>query len=256
MKFGVSVSIRTAEPTGEKLALLERISSWRFDGVELHVHDPLNLDSIRVIRQHLAGLGLEATVAGAPKPSVPLERHVRDLVDACALLDAHVLCGPFALTSDRAGVGMLAGVTAYAAARGVTLTLGGRDDSGGSSALTLAETCRLVDAVGDPNLGILYNTYQVHIAESSISSAILAAGARLRHVQIAENDDAVPGTGQVGWSETFAALDVIRYDGWYVVDARRDEHVEAIAPGGLRFLKRHRDHSPLQFSSTQIPSKR
>lgn len=240
MKFGVSVSIRTADSTGERVALLERIARWNFDGVELHVHDPLDLDSIRVVRQHLAGLGLEATVAGAHKPSVPLERHVRGLVDACALLDAHMLCGPLAVADDRAGVAMLACVAAYATERGVALALGGRDDSIESSALTLAETCRLVDAVGDPNVGVLYNTYQAHIAESSIGSAILAAGTRLRHVQIAENDNAIPGTGQVGWSETFAALDVIRYDGWYVIDARHDDDVEAIAQAGLRFLRRHR----------------
>ncbi|HEV2643666.1 MAG TPA: TIM barrel protein [Candidatus Elarobacter sp.] len=240
MKFGVSASIRAAEPADETLARLERIARWRFDGVELHVHDPLDLDAIRIVRHQLTHLGLEATVAGIAEPSVPFERHVRDLVDACALLDAHVLCGPLASAEDRLGVAMLAGVTTYAAERGVTIALGGRDDSADASALTLAETCRLVDAVGDPNLGVLYNTYQAHIAESSISSAILAAGARLRHVQIAENDDAIPGTGQVGWSETFVALDAIRYDGWYVIDARHDERVEAIALGGLRFLRRHR----------------
>ncbi len=240
MKFGVSASIRAAETTGESLARLERIAHWQFDGVELHLHDPLDLDSIRAIRKQLAQLGLEATVAGVPTPSVPFERHVRDLVDACALLDAHMLCGPLASASDRSGVALLADITAYAAERGVTLALGGRDDSVGSSGLTLAETCRLVDAVGHPNLGVLYNTYQAHVAESSISSAILAAGARLRHVQIAENDDAIPGNGQVGWPETFAALDAIRYDGWYVIDARHDERVEGIAPGGLRFLRRHR----------------
>jgi len=240
VKFGVSASIRAAEPADECLARLERIARWRFDGVELHVHDPLDLETIRAVRQQLTHLGLETTVAGVAKPSVPFERHVRELVDACALLDAHVLCGPLAFASDRPGVAMLAGVTTYAAERGVTIALGGRDDSAGSSALTLAETCRLVDAVGDPNLGVLYNTYQAHVAESSISSAILSAGARLRHVQVAENDDAVPGSGQVGWAETFAALDAIRYDGWYVIDARHDERVEAIAPGGLRFLLRQR----------------
>lgn len=240
MKFGVSAPIRSAEPTAEQLTRLERIAHWRFDGVELHVHDPLALDSIRAVRQQLTVLGLEATVAGLVRPSVPFEQHVRELVDACALLDAHVLCASFPCVGDVAGVTMLAGAAAYAAEHGVTLALGGRDDSAGSSALTLAETCRLVDAVGDPNLGVLYNTYQAHVAESSISSAILSTGDRLRHVQIAENDDAIPGSGQVGWSETFAALDAIGYDGWYVIDARHDERVDAIAAGGLRFLRQHR----------------
>lgn len=232
--------LSTAEPTSEALARLERIARWGFDGVELQLRDPLDLDLLRVARGHLTRLGLEVTVAGIAQPAVLTERHLRGLIDACAILDARLLCGLFSFAGGGSGVAMLAGIAAYAGELGVTLALGGRDDSPDSSALTLAATCRLVDEIGEPNLGVLYNTYQAHVTESSISSAILAAGPRLRHVQIAENDRAAPGSGQVGWSETFAALDAIGYDGWYAIDARRDEDVEAIAPEGLRFLRRHR----------------
>ncbi len=241
MRFGVSVWVGTVESTAETLGLVTRIAGLPFDGVELHLHDPRDLGAIRDIRHHLTRLGLATTVAGVLRSSVPFERHLRDLIDACAMLDAQVLCGQLAFSDDRDAVAMLAGIAAYAAEHGVTIALGGRDDSMGSAALTFAQTCRLVDAVGNPNVGILYNTYQAHVAESSISSAILSIGERMRHVQIAENDDAIPGSGQVGWPETFAALDAIHYDGWYVIDARRDGRVEAIAQDGLRFLSRHRD---------------
>jgi len=236
----VSVPVGTVESTGETFARLDRIAGWRFDGVELHLRDPRDLDAIRDVRKNLTALGLQATIAGVLEPSVPFARHMCELIDACAMLDAQVLCGQLAIDCDDR-IAMLADIAAYAAEHGVTIALGGRDDSVGASALTFAETCRLVDAVGNPNLGILYNTYQAHLAESSISSAILSIGERMRHVQIVENDDAIPGTGQVGWSETFAALDAIHYDGWYVIDARRDEHVEAIAQDGLQFLRRHRE---------------
>ncbi len=232
--------LSSAEPASELLARLERIARWGFDGVELRLRDPLDLDLLRAARSRLTRLGLEVTVAGIAQTAVPTERQLRGLIDACAVLDAHLLCGPFSFAGDGSGVAVLAGIAACAGALGVTLALGGRDDSADASALTLAATCRLVDAVGAPNLGVLYNTYQAHVTESSIGSAILAAGPRLRHVQIAENDRAAPGSGQVGWSETFAALDAIGYDGWYAIDARRDEDVEAIALEGLRFLRRHR----------------
>ncbi len=240
----MSASVKTVEPIEETLSCMERMAHWGFDGVELHVHDPIDLNAIRRLREHLAGLDLQATVAGILRSTVPFDRHVRELVDACAMLDAQILCGPLTCIGDPAGIEMLASGAAYARERGVTIALGGRDDRVASCALTLAELCRLVDAVGDPNLGILYNTYQAHVAESSIGSAILSTGERLRHVQMAENDDAIPGSGQVGWSETFAALDAIHYDGWYIIDARRDERVERIAQGGLRFLRRHRKIAP------------
>ncbi len=244
MKFGVAVAISNAEPPADRLARLERIARAGFDGVELHLADTPDLDSIRVVRDHLTRFRLEATVADTAPSSIATEPHIRGLIDACAVLDAHLLCGLFQFTDDRFGVAMLAGVAAHAGELGVTLALGGRDDSVDCSARTLGEACRLVDAVGEPNLGVLYNTYQAHVAESSISGAILSAGARLRHVQIAENDNAAPGTGQVGWSETFAALDAIGYDGWYVIEARRDEDVEGIAVAGLRFLHSRRRPIP------------
>lgn len=244
MKFGVAVSMSNAEPIADWIARLERISRWGFDGVEWHLNDTLDLDSIRVVRHHLTRLGLEATVAATVantmKSSIETGSHIRELIDACAVLDAHLLCGLSQFAGDRSDVAMLAGMATCAGQLGVTLALGGRDDGVDFSARTLAQTCRLVDAVRKPNLGVLYNTYQAHMTESSISGAILSAAARLRHVQIAENDHAPPGSGQVGWSETFAALDAIGYDGWYVIDARRDEDVEAIAVAGLRFLNRHR----------------
>lgn len=103
----------------------------------------------------------------------------------------------------------------------------------------MAEISRLVDAAGARNVGVLYNTYRAHVEEPSISSAVLSAGDRLRHVQIAENDGAVPGAGQARWGETFAALDAIRYDGWYV-DTRDEADADRAALEGLRFLQRHR----------------
>lgn len=244
MKFGVAVSIADVEPGVDRLARLERIARWGFDGVELHLPDTLDLDSIRIVRDDLTRLGLEATVADAARPSIQTEQRMRRLIDACTVLDAHLLCGLFPCAGGREGAAVLARVAAHAGEFGVTLALGGRDDSVDGSAPTLGEACRLIDAVGEPNLGVLYNTYQAHVAESSISGAILSAGARLRHVQIAENDNAAPGTGQVGWSETFAALDAIGYDGWYVIDARRDADVEGIAVAGLRFLRSRRRPVP------------
>jgi len=61
VKFGVAVSIADVEPGVDRLARLERIARWGFDGVELHLPDTLDLDSIRIVRDDLTRLGLEAT---------------------------------------------------------------------------------------------------------------------------------------------------------------------------------------------------
>jgi len=237
MNFGVKAFATGAKANLERRDRLERVAALGFDGVELCVDDPLDLDSIREISRLLARLGLRATVAGSWDASVRLDEHVCRLLDACALLDADTLCGTFRFSLNPAGIAALSTVAHYASLLGITLALGGRDDVR-PRACTVAEASRLVDAVGSQSLGIAYNTYQAHVQESSISAAILSAGKRIRYVQIADNDQAVPGSGQVGWSETFAALEAIEYDGWYVIDADRDQDVERFAVGGLEFLRR------------------
>jgi sugar phosphate isomerase/epimerase len=42
---------------------------------------------------------------------------------------------------------------------------------------------------------------------------------RLAHVHLSENDRGTPGTGQVHWEATFAALKKINYDRWLVIEA-------------------------------------
>lgn len=217
-------------------ARVERFARNGFDGVEIHVDEPLNLPALHSVRRRLAGLGLGVAVAGGTSGARPLDRHVRELVDACAVLDAHLLCGPFAALAVRDGTAALADAVAYARELGVTLALGGSDRG---APLTVTETARLVDALGAPNAGVLYNTYRAHVDEPSASGAILAAGNRLAHVQIVDNDGVPPGSGQVRWSETFAALDAVRYDGWYVVETKPGDD-DATALAGLRFLQRHR----------------
>jgi D-psicose/D-tagatose/L-ribulose 3-epimerase len=39
------------------------------------------------------------------------------------------------------------------------------------------------------------------------------------HVHLSENDRGTPGTGQVRWEATFAALRKIKYDRWLVIEA-------------------------------------
>ena len=44
-------------------------------------------------------------------------------------------------------------------------------------------------------------------------------GRHLKHVHLSENDRGTPGTGHVPWTEVFAALRDIGYDGWANIES-------------------------------------
>src|SRR5208283_2536113 len=71
---------------------------------------------------------------------------------------------------------------------------------------TAADAVALCDAIGHPNVGILFDTFHANIEEQHVADACRAAGKHLKHVHTCENDRGIPGTGHVDWPGVFQAL--------------------------------------------------
>ena len=84
---------------------------------------------------------------------------------------------------------------------------------------TNARAGELVDAVGSENYGFLYDTFHSNIEEKDPIGSIAAAGRRINHVHISENDRGTPGAGHIDFAATFRALRGIGYDGWLTIEA-------------------------------------
>jgi D-psicose/D-tagatose/L-ribulose 3-epimerase len=84
---------------------------------------------------------------------------------------------------------------------------------------TVAGAVELVKRVDHLALGMMHDTFHAHIEEKSAEQAIAVAAKHIIHVHISENDRGVPGTGQVNWPASFAALKKIKYDGWLTIEA-------------------------------------
>ena len=84
---------------------------------------------------------------------------------------------------------------------------------------TVADGVRLMEEVDNPAVGLLLDTFHMHIEEKSTPDAIRAAGRHLKHFHTSENDRGSVGSGQVAWADTLQALDEIGYDGWLVVES-------------------------------------
>ncbi|MFD0980659.1 sugar phosphate isomerase/epimerase family protein [Tropicimonas aquimaris] len=78
---------------------------------------------------------------------------------------------------------------------------------------TTRQAIEVVDAVDDPGLGILLDTFHMNMEERSIPDAVRAAGSRIVHFQANENHRGHPGTGHLDWPAIFRALAEVNYSG-------------------------------------------
>lgn len=84
---------------------------------------------------------------------------------------------------------------------------------------TVEDAQRYIKKVGEPNVGLLLDTFQMNIEEKSLPNAIIAAGDKLYHFHVCENDRGVPGTGHTDWEGVFGALKKIKYNRWLTVES-------------------------------------
>ena len=145
-------------------------------------------------------------------------------------------------------------VAAVAAAEGVILALEPLNRFETFMLNTVQDGVRLMDAVAQPSVGLLLDTFHMHIEEKSTPDAIRRAGTHIKHFHCSENDRGTVGTGQVAWAETLQALADVHYNGWLVVESFNAvlpqlagatciwrplaESPDALAAESLAFLKR------------------
>jgi D-psicose/D-tagatose/L-ribulose 3-epimerase len=145
-------------------------------------------------------------------------------------LGAEVLCGPLhsalgvfsgtaPTTVERErGIEFFREISAHARKVRVQLALEYLNRFENYFLTTASETLAFVDAVDQPECGLMWDTFHAHIEEKSVAP-LESLSRRLVHVHLSENDRGTLGTGQVQWDATFTALKKIQYDRWIVVEA-------------------------------------
>jgi D-psicose/D-tagatose/L-ribulose 3-epimerase len=275
MKFGANVLIWTAAFGPEHFPILPRLKDAGFDGVEIPVFDPTGLPAVP-IRRELAARGLECTSCSAMPPGTHLgspdvserrrgQQHIRECLSSAAEMGASILAGPL-----YSPVGYFTGIRRTAdewkrtvdcwrelspavAASGVRIALEPLNRFETYFLNLTSDAAALCQEIGDPNVGILADTFHCNIEEKSIGPALKAAGPHLMHLHTCENDRGTPGSGNVNWPEFFRTVREIRYDGWLTIESFgfsmseiaaaasiwRDlaASPEAIALDGIRFLR-------------------
>lgn len=241
MKFGVNTLLWTAGFDRAHLGLLDKVRGMGFDGIEISRFEFDGFPAAE-IRRAVADAGLEATFCSALTGSLSLvseeagvRRQASDFlrrgVETAAELGASVFMGPFCApvgylpgrrrTEEewKLAVEGLQGLGEALDGAGVTLVIEPLNRFETYFLNTAADAARLCDEVAHPRVRIALDTFHANIEEKSIGGAVRALGSRLGHVHACENDRGIPGSGHVEWSEVFAALRQIGYQGWVVIES-------------------------------------
>ncbi len=245
MKYGMNLLLWTGSVALKDFPqlpkLLADLKSAGFDGVELPVFGGVPSD-YKEVRAELDKNGLKCTTVtilnadtNAISPDAAVRQKaaewLKNVIDINHVLGAETVCGPYhsaigvfsgnGPTTDETqrAADVLRSVADHAKAANLMLAIEYLNRFECYLLNTVAQAKHLVGLVNHPNVRTMYDSFHAHIEEKDPAAAIRAVAPVLAHVHISENDRGTPGTGQVHWDATFAALKEIKYDGWMVIEA-------------------------------------
>lgn len=239
MKYGVHAGLWMARWTDEIAPILRVVADLGYDGVEislLGMTDEKAAALARLIRDH--GLAVSCSDGLSRAADITSEdaairvaglAHLRWAIRTVAALGGTGLAGvvyapwgvfePARKARRRAlSAEMLAEVDGDLAAHGVRLGLEAINRFETDLVNTAQEAVALATATGSPRIGVLLDSFHLNIEEKDIVAAIAAAGERLFHFHVSENDRGVPGTGHIPWHSVREGLGAAGYDGWIVAE--------------------------------------
>jgi len=279
MKFGLNTFLFTSPFTDRSTRLFPKFKAWGFDGVEIAVENPGDINPAFVRRQ-LDRHGLACTsVCACFPPARDLRgtlaqqracvRYVQALVDLAEILGTDIVMGPLYSATGRAGAvppvlrrrqwrtvrGHLRDICRYAGARGKVICMEPLNRFETDFLNTVEQGLQMIREVDSPALKLTLDTFHMNIEEKNPVAAIRRAGRHLGHFHASASDRGTPGNDHVDWRAVAQALRAVRYRGAVVIESftpdvrviaraaaiwRKIEPCRAdIAAKGLAFLRKN-----------------
>jgi sugar phosphate isomerase/epimerase len=101
----------------------------------------------------------------------------------------------------------------------------------------------LAERIGHPRVAALADLFHMNIEEADLGKPLRAAGSRLGHVHVADNNRFEPGAGCLDFRTPLAALKATGYDGYVSIECwspkgpRISGDPETTLPATVRFLR-------------------
>jgi D-psicose/D-tagatose/L-ribulose 3-epimerase len=279
IKYGVSTWLWTSPfSTLSIQELFPKIARMGFDVVEIAVEDPALID-IKKIKAGLDEYGLQVSICGAFGSSRDLTNeskqvqqtgidYIESCLDICAELGVEFFGGPMYSAVGKArmlkpdqrkaewdlAINNLQLVSEMAAARNLKIALEPLNRFESDLVNTADDVVRMVNDINHPAACVMLDSFHMSIEERDVEKAIVTAGDKLIHLQVAENYRGTPGTGQTPWHAYRKGLERIGYEGIVTIESFTTDNIElagavcfwtpkaesqdVFATDGLRFLKK------------------
>jgi D-psicose/D-tagatose/L-ribulose 3-epimerase len=266
MKFGINTFLFTSPFTNKSTRLFRQFKAWGFDGVEIAVENPNDMDPVR-IRRELDRHGLACTSVCACFPphrdlrgTAAQQRativYLKQLVDYAEILGTDIVMGPLYSATGRATAvpaaeyrrqwrtvrGHLKTICAYATARGKVICLEPLNRFETDFLNTVDQGLQMIREVKSPALKLLLDTFHMNIEEKDPAAAIRRAGRHVGHIHASASDRGTPGNDHVDWRGVAEALQAIHYAGAVVIESfTQDVQVIARAAAIWRKMEPNRN---------------
>ena len=261
MKIGMNMLLWTNHVTEEHYPIIDKIKATGYDGIELFLGHG-DVGHYSKLGRHFAAMDMGTTAVAALSPEENIaspDKNTREAgldklkwsIDVSAAANVEVICGPYhstfalftrqppTLQEKQWSSEILWKAAEYAQGSNVVLAPEAVNRFESYLYNNMADLKGMVEMVGHPNLGAMFDTHHAHIEEKSQAGAIRTIAPYLKHVHISENDRGTPGSGQVHWQEVFRTLREVGYDGWLTIEA-----FSTLIPEFANAINVWRDFSP------------
>lgn len=245
MKLAIAVADTSALPSAFVVwrgieRSLPKAAEYGYDGIELALKHPAEVNPARLRRQLLAtGLQVSCISTGQvfaglrlmfTDPNPARRRRIRQMfrgfIDLASEFGGLVNVGrvrgriaPWARAAAEARfITMARDLCDYAAPRGVTLILEPVNRYEIDFINSVAEGAALMRRVDRPNLKLMPDLFHMNIEDAQIGGELARYIADIAYVHVADSNRLAPGQGHLDFDDVFDHLLEAGYDGWISVE--------------------------------------
>jgi D-psicose/D-tagatose/L-ribulose 3-epimerase len=276
LRYAVHAYAWTSSWSNADLPMLDHVKELGLDAIEVPLMEPDAVDPAAIAaRAEAVGLDVLASVA-LPEGADPahededIRRRGHEFLERCvdltAEMGATVLTGVIYSAIGRRierrpdeadylrAAGVLAEVARYAQTRGVTLGIEPVNRYETFLVNTAEQGRRLIELIGEENVGIHLDAYHMNIEEDDFYEPTLLSTPQLVHFHMSESHRGIPGKGTVDWDAVMRALAAGGYTGFVGLESFVDTaeamkeatciwrelapSSDVLVSDGLAFLKR------------------
>ena len=266
MTFGINTFLFASPFTDRSTRLFPQFKQWGFDGVEIALENPADINPA-FVRAQLDRHGLICTsICGCFSSSRDLRgsqaqqqasiKYVKQLVDSADILGTKIIMGPLYSAVGRADAvpraeyqrqwrtvrAHLKTICKYAEARGKIICLEPLNRFETDFINTVEQGLQMIAEVNSPALKLAPDTFHMNIEEKNPAAAVRRAGRHVGHFHASGSDRGTPGNDHLDWRGLAQALRAIHYQGAVVIESfTTDVKVIARAAAIWRQIEPNRD---------------